>query len=287
MKKYFIFSDIHGRKLSALLEELKNASFDINDDNHILISLGDLFDRGDDNLNLLFFVNEMIKKNRMIVLWGNHEAMLKEFIETSFKAWSNVLNANGTSITIYDFLTHLNNNQKLEEIGVTSFLNFFKYGIVDKEIKPLFNKLKSFEELNFYFSSLKPYYVLNNKYLLCHSGATNMEKYSSYDLKKIMKETFSCIIPLFKNSAIGPAKNVLFDKHNFDKVIHGHLYVHYFNIDDPYNIYFGENNICLDSYFHINVLVIDENNNISHVLYTNEKKIKDVSNNLKKRYKLE
>ncbi len=69
MKKYFIFSDIHGRKLSALLEELKNASFDINDDNHILISLGDLFDRGDDNLNLLFFVNEMIKKNRMIVLW--------------------------------------------------------------------------------------------------------------------------------------------------------------------------------------------------------------------------
>lgn len=287
MKKYFIFSDIHGRKLSALLEELKNASFDINDDNHILISLGDLFDRGDDNLNLLFFVNEMIKKNRMIVLWGNHEAMLKEFIETSFKAWSNVLNANGTSITIYDFLTHLNNNHKLEEIGVTSFLNFFKYGIVDKEIKPLFNKLKSFEELNFYFSSLKPYYVLNNKYLLCHSGATNMEKYSSYDLKKIMKETFSCIIPLFKNSAIDPAKNVLFDKHNFDKVIHGHLYVHHFNIDDPYNIYFGENNICLDSYFHINVLVIDENNNISHVLYTNEKKIKDVSNNLKKRYKLE
>ena len=213
--------------------------------------------------------------------------MLKEFIETSFKAWSYVLNANGTSITIYDFLTHLNNNHKLEEIGVTSFLNFFKYGIVDKEIKPLFNKLKSFEELNFYFSSLKPYYVLNNKYLLCHSGATNVEKYSSYDLKKIMKETFSCIIPLFKNSAIDPAKNVLFDKHNFDKVIHGHLYVHHFNIDDPYNIYFGENNICLDSYFHINVLVIDENNNISHVLYTNEKKIKDVSNNLKKRYKLE
>ncbi len=66
--------------------------------------------------------------------------MLKEFIETSFKAWSYVLNANGTSITIYDFLTHLNNNHQLEEIGVTSFLNFFKYGIVDKEIKPLFNK---------------------------------------------------------------------------------------------------------------------------------------------------
>lgn len=69
MKKYFIFSDIHGRKLNSLLNELKVASFDINNEEHILISLGDLFDRGDDNLNLLFFVNEMIKKNRMIVLW--------------------------------------------------------------------------------------------------------------------------------------------------------------------------------------------------------------------------
>ena len=285
MKKYFIFSDIHGRNLNSLLNELKLASFDINNNEHILISLGDLFDRGDDNLNLLFFVNEMIKKNRMMVLWGNHEVMLKEFIDSSFKRWSNVLNVNGINITIYDFLTYLNNNNKrLEDIEGTSFFNFFKYGLVDETIKPLFKKLKKFNELNFYFSSLKPYYVLNNAYLLCHSGSTNMESYSSYNIKKIEKETFSCIIPTLKNDVIDPSSNVLFDKHSFNKVIHGHLYVHHFNIDDPYNIYFGENNICLDSFYHINVLVIDENNKMSHVLYDNKRKIKETSTYLKSRY---
>lgn len=210
--------------------------------------------------------------------------MLKEFIDSSFKRWSNVLNINGTNITIYDFLTYLNNKKRLEYIEGTSFFNFFKYGLVDEIVKPLFEKLKKFNELNFYFSSLKPYYVLNNTYLLCHSGATNMEPYSSYNLEKLEKETFSCIIPLLKNHVIDPSSNVLFDKHNFNKVIHGHLYVHHFNIDDPYNIYFGENNICLDSFYHINILVIDENNNISHILFDNKKKIKETSDYLKSRY---
>ena len=105
-----------------------------------------------------------------------------------------------------------------------------------------------------------------------------------YNIKKIEKETFSFIIPTLKNGVIDPSSNVLFDKHNFNKVIHGHLYVHHFNIDDPYNIYFGENNICLDSFYHINVLVIDENNKMSHVLYDNKRKIKETSTYLKSRY---
>ena len=43
MYKYFVFSDIHGRSLKELKEKLIEVGFDENNPNHILISLGDLF----------------------------------------------------------------------------------------------------------------------------------------------------------------------------------------------------------------------------------------------------
>lgn len=37
----------------------------------------------------------------------------------------------------------------------------------------------------------------------------------------------------------------------------------HFNKDDPYNIYFGKDTICLDSPYYINILVINEDNSFS------------------------
>ena len=72
MYKYFVFSDIHGRSLKELKEKLIEVGFDENNPNHILISLRDLFDRGNDSYNLLKYINSIIKNNRCIALWGNH-----------------------------------------------------------------------------------------------------------------------------------------------------------------------------------------------------------------------
>ena len=49
--KYFVFTDIHGF-YSILKKELIKQGFDENNENHMLISLGDNFDRGNENYEM-------------------------------------------------------------------------------------------------------------------------------------------------------------------------------------------------------------------------------------------
>lgn len=56
------------------------AKFDINNRNHIFVSLGDLFDRGPDAEKCLDFVNSISDK-RKILITGNHEDLLKNVFE--------------------------------------------------------------------------------------------------------------------------------------------------------------------------------------------------------------
>ena len=56
--KYFIFSDVHGF-YDELMLALNNAGFDKDNPEHIIISLGDLLDRGPKPLQCLQFVNSI------------------------------------------------------------------------------------------------------------------------------------------------------------------------------------------------------------------------------------
>lgn len=79
MKKYFVFSDIHG-SLTPLLVGLEKAGFDIDNESHILISLGDHFDRGIENLKVLGFIKYFDRMNRLIMIKGNHDEYLRRFL---------------------------------------------------------------------------------------------------------------------------------------------------------------------------------------------------------------
>jgi serine/threonine protein phosphatase 1 len=79
MKKYFLFSDVHG-EFSALLASLDKAGFEPDNENHILVSLGDSFDRGNENSQMLGFLKEYDDKNRLMMVFGNHDQMLYEFM---------------------------------------------------------------------------------------------------------------------------------------------------------------------------------------------------------------
>ena len=59
--KYFVFSDVHGC-YNRLCEELEKKGFDENNQDHMLISLGDNFDRGKENYQMLLFLKR--KKNK-------------------------------------------------------------------------------------------------------------------------------------------------------------------------------------------------------------------------------
>ena len=72
--RYIFVSDIHGR-LDKLLKALNDVNF--NKDADTIVSVGDAFDRGDQNLEVLEFL--MHCPNR-ILIWGNHDYRLKELI---------------------------------------------------------------------------------------------------------------------------------------------------------------------------------------------------------------
>lgn len=73
--KFFVFSDVHGF-YNELIEELKKNGFDVNNPEHKLISCGDNFDRGPQNVEMLDFLKEMVEKDKIILVRGNHEDLL-------------------------------------------------------------------------------------------------------------------------------------------------------------------------------------------------------------------
>lgn len=76
--KYFIVADVHGFYYE-MRRALKAAGFDQNNPEHIFVSLGDAFDRGDYPKKVLNFMMSL-PKNRRILIRGNHEDLMEDAI---------------------------------------------------------------------------------------------------------------------------------------------------------------------------------------------------------------
>ena len=79
MKKLFIFGDVHSF-YNEWMDCLKSAGFEKDNHDHILVSLGDLCDRGKDAVKCLKFINS-IPEERKICVIGNHEFVMEEMIK--------------------------------------------------------------------------------------------------------------------------------------------------------------------------------------------------------------
>jgi serine/threonine protein phosphatase 1 len=98
MKKYFVFSDVHGDFL-ALKMNLVKMGFDENDESHILFSLGDLFDRGPASDKVLEYMLRFWEVGRFIGIRGNHDDMLLGYLNEQSAAGFNLI-YNGLNFTI-------------------------------------------------------------------------------------------------------------------------------------------------------------------------------------------
>lgn len=78
-KTYFISGDIHSF-FEFWKESLDKKGFDINNDSHILVVLGDLFDRGRESKECLDFVTSL-PKERTVLIRGNHETLLEDLLK--------------------------------------------------------------------------------------------------------------------------------------------------------------------------------------------------------------
>ena len=97
-KILFAVADVHGY-FSALKKALDDAGFDENDPNHVFISCGDLFDRGEENLQVYNFVKGLKRK---ILIRGNHEDNLYTILESGVITQDDI--DNGTGVTVGELL---------------------------------------------------------------------------------------------------------------------------------------------------------------------------------------
>lgn len=97
MKKYFITSDTHSY-YSILMHTLNKKGFDINNQDHIFVLVGDLFDRGDESLELYNWVKSLPKERRILIR-GNHEYLFRDMVNRGY-AESHDMH-NGTVDTLY------------------------------------------------------------------------------------------------------------------------------------------------------------------------------------------
>ena len=212
MKKYFVCSDIHGF-FDEWIVSLNEAGFNKQDPNHILIILGDIFDRGKQPLEIYSFIKSL-PDNRVILVRGNHEYLLIHLLKRKYPLVHDY--HNGT----YDTLISIYKDPLGEEFKFISenaglmnseLLKIKAAEIYNQTCKELFtnNKIK---EIKRWIQSTrwKNYYELDN-YVFVHSfiplkgnilGGKG-EYYSDWrteESKEVWEEsTWHCPYKLFQN----------------------------------------------------------------------------------------
>ncbi len=106
MRKLFIFSDVHSF-YEPLMTALDAAGFEKDNPDHIIVSLGDLCDRGPDSVKVLKFINS-IPEDRKHCIIGNHELMMEEMITRGYELPHDI--HNGTVQTVRQ-LTGVNDSE--------------------------------------------------------------------------------------------------------------------------------------------------------------------------------
>ena len=82
--KYYIISDIHGY-YNATIEALNEKGYFSDTEPHKLIICGDLLDRGKQAKEIIDFVLDLMKKNEVILIRGNHEDLLIDLVDNIYK----------------------------------------------------------------------------------------------------------------------------------------------------------------------------------------------------------
>lgn len=132
MKKYFVFSDTHSF-FTILKNELDKKSFDLNNNDHIIIFCGDLFDRGNESKEIYEFIKS-IPKSRRILIRGNHEYL---FIDALYK-------------DIPDYYDHTNGTFKtLDDLSGNRYANWSDL-VTDKKLAEIKKWILSDEWIDYY-----------------------------------------------------------------------------------------------------------------------------------------
>ena len=93
--RYYVTSDTHGF-YTPLVDALKKAGYYEDTAPHKLVILGDLFDRGKEALKLQEFVLDLMEREEVILIRGNHEDLFEELVTEDGGAAYSYHVSNGT-----------------------------------------------------------------------------------------------------------------------------------------------------------------------------------------------
>ncbi len=80
--RYYVVADVHSF-YSELQKALTEKGYFDDKEPHKLIVCGDLFDRGDESVEVQRFITELIEKDEVILIRGNHEDLILELMENA------------------------------------------------------------------------------------------------------------------------------------------------------------------------------------------------------------
>lgn len=169
--KIFAISDIHGH-FTEMIRCLKESGYDENNDNHLLVVCGDMFDRGSESREVYKYLRRLQESGRAIILRGNHDNMFIELLRGE-DCWFNFI-YNGMKTTFDSFLERTASFESY--IAIDLGLDIRK--LEEKEIDNLWFKyrddtrntiLSENEGILDWFLSLPDYYETKN-YIFTHAS---------------------------------------------------------------------------------------------------------------------
>jgi serine/threonine protein phosphatase 1 len=255
MKKYFVFSDPHGC-FSSLLNSLTKAGFEKDNPEHHLIGVGDYFDRGTENKEMLEFLYEMYENKRLEFIMGNHDEMLYDFIRG---VDDGVFNStyNGLDKTISD----------LSGFSIEKIMNLLKYpDLLIEKIKEHYPYIVKFLK-----NSKKEINLGNYKFI--HAGYVHENKYTTWETAVWQVDSWAKTPDWIRNFEV----NNLYDPNTIYVFGHWHcekLYDEFFGEEyneyemrkKRHNTFFYKNFIGLDACTNltgfVNILVLEEGKDV-------------------------
>ena len=238
MPKLFVVSDLHSF-LTPTIKALKEAGWDENNPENKIIVCGDAFDRGDETSEMLEWLLDLINKDKLIYVKGNHDILMQQMLDRGYSMMHD--KHNGTEKSYYQLLnshTNMMSDKKPDDI-------------VRELLQPLYNKMVNYFE--------------TAHYVFCHSWVAvsvedNMPFHYRKGRKLVKKEDWRNASDIeWENAMWLNPLDMAMDGFDIEKpVVAGHWHTSYgWAIKNKTFDEFGQNAIFDPFYYEDKLIMID------------------------------